>query len=64
MTGEDDWSDTPEAIAEWLKWYDSLEALIFTKEERAAWETARSDQKEFEKATFVQRAEKLRRMWD
>jgi hypothetical protein len=60
---EEDWPDTPEAIAEWLAWYDALEPLIFTEEERAAWETARREQKEFEKATFAERAEKLRRMW-
>jgi hypothetical protein len=37
---EEDWQNTPEAIAEWLKWYDSLEPLIFTPEEvadLAAW---------------------------
>ena len=33
--GEEDWSNTPEAIADWLKWYDSLEPLIFTPEEEA-----------------------------
>jgi len=43
---EDDWPDTPEAVAEWLQWYDSLEPLIFTDEERAAWETARREQKD------------------
>ena len=33
---EEDWPDTPEAVAEWLRWYDSLEPLIFTDAERAA----------------------------
>jgi hypothetical protein len=61
---EEDWPETPEAIAAWLKWYDSLEPLIFTDEERVAWEAARQEQKEFEKATFAERAEKLRRMWE
>src|SRR5438067_9045983 len=32
---EEDWSNTPEAIADWLKWYDSLEPLEFTAEEEA-----------------------------
>jgi hypothetical protein len=32
---EEDWSNAPEAIAEWLKWYDSLEPLEFTPEEEA-----------------------------
>jgi hypothetical protein len=61
---EEDWPDTPEGKAAWLKWYDSLEPLIFTDDERAAWEAARKEQKDFEKAAFVQRAEKLRRIWE
>jgi hypothetical protein len=32
---EEDWSNTPEAIAEWLRWYDSLEPLEFTPQEEA-----------------------------
>ena len=38
--GEDEWSDSPEAIADWLAWYDSLEPLEITPEEEsdlAAW---------------------------
>ena len=37
---EEDWSNSPEAIADWLAWYDSLEPLEFTDDERtdlAAW---------------------------
>src|SRR5581483_4541311 len=37
---EEDWRTDPESIAAWLKWYDSLEPLEFTPEERtdiAAW---------------------------
>jgi hypothetical protein len=26
-TREEDWQDTPEAIAAWLKWYESLEPI-------------------------------------
>ena len=36
--GEDraeDWSNSPEAIADWLAWYDSLEPLVLTPEEEA-----------------------------
>ena len=29
----EDWSSSPEAIADWLAWYDSLEPLVFTPEE-------------------------------
>ena len=32
-TLEEDWSNSPEAIADWLAWYDSLEPLEFTPEE-------------------------------
>ncbi len=32
---EDDWPNSPAAIADWLQWYDSLEPLIFTSEEEA-----------------------------
>jgi hypothetical protein len=35
--GDDEkgWNNSPEGIAEWLRWYDSLEPLIFTAEEEA-----------------------------
>ncbi len=32
---ENGWDNSPEGIAEWLRWYDSLEPLIFTAEEEA-----------------------------
>jgi hypothetical protein len=61
---EDGWDNSPEGIAAWLKWYDSLRPLLFTDEERAAWEAERQARKEWEKAHFEERAEKLRRMWE
>ena len=60
---EEDWPESPQALAEWLQWYDTLEPLVFTEEERAAWEAARRQQKEFEKATFAERADQLRGSW-
>jgi hypothetical protein len=33
---EEDWSDTPEAVEAWIGWYDSLERLEFSPDERAA----------------------------
>lgn len=30
---EEEWSNAPKAIADWLAWYDSLEPLIFTQQE-------------------------------
>jgi hypothetical protein len=32
---EEDWDNSPEGIADWLAWYDSLEPLEFTPQEQA-----------------------------
>ena len=56
--------DTPEAIAKWLAWYDTLEPLIITDEERREWDARRAAQKAWEREHFDERAEKLRRMWE
>ena len=32
---EEDWDNNPEAIADWLKWCDSLQPLKITPEEQA-----------------------------
>jgi hypothetical protein len=55
---EEAWTDSPEAIAEWLGWYDSLEPLILTPEEETEWQAARQAQKEFEIARFEERAKR------
>ena len=44
---EEAWSNTPEAIADWLAWYDSLEPLIFTPDERADLAAWRRQVKEY-----------------
>jgi hypothetical protein len=49
---EEDWLDTPEAIAEWLTWYDSLEPLEFTPAERADLAAWRQKIKEYTIATM------------
>ena len=61
--GDDGWDNSPEGIAEWLTWYDSLEPLVFTDDERAAADAARQARREWELAQFEAHAEKLRRMW-
>jgi hypothetical protein len=33
--GEAEWSNSPEAISDWLAWYDSLEPLEITSDEAA-----------------------------
>jgi hypothetical protein len=55
---------TPEEIAATLEAMDKIEPFDLTDEERAAWETERQAHKEWEKAHFVEHAEKLRRMWE
>jgi hypothetical protein len=32
---EDQWGDSPDAVAEWVQWYESLEPLEITAEEKA-----------------------------
>jgi len=53
---DEDWSDTPEAIEAWIRWYDSLEPVEFTPAERSAWEAARREQKELELAQWDKRS--------
>jgi len=56
---EEDWSNSPEAIGDWLKWYDSLEPLEFTREEEmdlAAW---RQEVKAYTMANMDKRVEDL-----
>ncbi len=60
----DPWDETPEGIAQWLAWYDSLEPLIFTAEERKALEDDGSARRAWELAHFDERADKLRRLWE
>jgi hypothetical protein len=64
LDDEDGWDNSPEGIAAWLKWYDSLEPLIFTDEERAAWQADRQARKEWELSHFDEYTEKLRKVWE
>jgi hypothetical protein len=61
---DDDWDDTPQGIADWLRWYDSLQPLIFTPEELEAWSEDRRARREWELAHADERAEKLQRLWE
>jgi hypothetical protein len=61
---DDDRDNSLEGIAAWLKWYDSLQPLLWTDEERAALDAERQARKEWEKAHFEERGEKLQRMWE
>ena len=61
---DDHWDNSPEAIAAWLKWYDSLEPLVFTAEERQAWEKDKKTRREWEFSHAEKRDLKLRGMWE
>src|SRR5438105_1649270 len=61
---EKDWDDSPEGIAAWWKWYESLEPLIFTEEEKEALEADRKARKAWELAHAEERAEKLKGLWE
>jgi hypothetical protein len=50
---EDGWDNTPEGIAAWLKWYDSLQPLIFTAEEQKALEEDKRARKEWELGNVI-----------
>ncbi len=52
-------SDTPDAIENWVQLYNSLEPLEFTPEERAALQTARREQKEFELADWERHSKQI-----
>lgn len=55
---------TEEEIATALARMDAMEPVEWTDEERAAWEAERQARKEWEKATFFERGERSRRIWD
>ncbi len=44
---EEDWPTTPEALAEWLAWFDSLEPVELTLEEEADLKAWRQRVKEY-----------------
>ena len=56
---EADWSNTPQAIADWLKWYDSLEPLEFTAEEEAELAAWRGRVKEYTIAKMDKNVERM-----
>jgi hypothetical protein len=55
---------SPEEIRDVLAAMDRMEPLRMSDAELAAWEADRKARKEREKALFVERAEKLGRMWE
>ena len=53
------WDDTPEGIEAWIKAANALEPLLLTPEERAAWDSAVAERKQWEKEHFFQRADRI-----
>jgi hypothetical protein len=60
---DEDWSDSPQAIEAWIRWYDSLEPLEFTPEERAAWAAARQLERQFELAQWDRRSKRIEELF-
>jgi hypothetical protein len=61
---EEDWPKTPEEIAEWLRWADSIEPLIFTPEEEAEIEAARKAQREYDLSKWDERCRKIEKLFE
>ncbi|HEX7377878.1 MAG TPA: hypothetical protein VF278_12230 [Pirellulales bacterium] len=57
--GEADWQDTPEAIADWIIWYDSLEPIEVSTADERALKAFRERQKEAGKTAFDEQAQRL-----
>lgn len=55
---------TPQGIRDWLAWYDTLEPLTFTAEERDAFEDEQKARKAWESAHAEERERKLRSAWE
>ncbi len=45
---DDERPETPEEIEAWIRWFHSLEPIVMTPEEEAAWQAGRQAQKEFD----------------
>jgi hypothetical protein len=52
---DDERPETPEEIEAWLRWYHTLEPIVMTPEEEAAWEADRKMQKEIDNAAELAR---------
>jgi hypothetical protein len=56
---DDERPETPDEIQAWLRWYHSLEPIVMTPEEEAAWEADRKMQKEFDNANAAERDRRI-----
>ncbi|MGH7139879.1 MAG: hypothetical protein ACREHD_29425 [Pirellulales bacterium] len=60
---EAEWHDSPEAIADWIAWCDSLEPIELSVADEAALNAYRERQRELAKTSFDERSERLRKIW-
>jgi hypothetical protein len=60
---DDGWDNSPEGIAARLAAMETIQPLIFTDDERAAWEAAQKEQKEWEFAHWNENTEKIKGLW-
>jgi hypothetical protein len=56
---DDESPETIEEIQAWLHWYHTLEPILMTPEEEAAWEADRKMQKEFDIANAAERDRRI-----
>ena len=56
---EEDWPTDPEGIAKHLARMEQIKPLLMTEEERAKWQAALKEHKEWEKANFEKWAKEL-----
>ena len=61
---DEDWPETPEAIARHLAAMDRMKPWDVTAEEQAEWEAAREARKALEKDRFDERADALGKGWE
>jgi hypothetical protein len=55
--------DTPEEIERWLRWYDSFEPVQMSDEERAAWDAARKQEREWELSQWEAQSQRLEKLF-
>lgn len=61
---EEDWPTTPEGIEALLARWDQIGPSWLSPEDDAAWRANLKEDKEREKANFMNDAEKLKRIWE
>jgi hypothetical protein len=60
---DDEKEDSPEEIERWIRWYESFEPVVFTDAERAAWEKARKEDREWELSQWEAHSKKLENLF-